>query len=303
MKTLILSLGLYAATHTAMAAEQVVIYSRFVANQEFGIMNQFIADELNKIQTDYEFRTAVIAGSQGIAAELRALAAVKEGKKVLVAGTISNFTFNRYFNPETPNQPNVFEPVINLVSLPAGILVSPSSNINSVDELVSYLKSKPVAYRATSLGAISHTFLDLVFRKYKGITNVKDLQYPIKEIPRNILTGEADYTMSSIEGNDQLLKPILITSGAKNKKYANIPTADSVGMPDLLPVTASLLYVPVDQPKLSIDLKDMLLKICQNSKFSELANRFDLDKDCVVDNKQLSETMFKHQNFILKYKD
>ena len=303
VKSIALSLSLCFSPMFASAAEPVMLYSRFVANQEYGIMNQFIVDEMNRLQTEYDFRTNVIVGSQGIAAEMRALASIKEGRKALVAGTISNFTFNRVFNPETPNKPGVFIPVINFVSIPAGILVDPAGKINSVDDLVAHLKSKPVAYRATSLGAIGHTFLDLVFRKNKDLTNIKDIQYPIKDIPRNILTGEADYTVSSLEGNDQFLKPIMITKGSPNKKYANIPTADSLGMPDFIPITSSLIYVPADHGDFAVKVKDLLLTICLSEKFTELASRFNLDKECIVDTKSLNEIVDTHNQLITKYKD
>ena len=63
----------------------------------------------------------------------------------------------------------------------------------------------------------------------------------------------------------------MITKGSPNKKYANIPTADSLGMPDFIPITSSLIYVPADHGDFAVKVKDLLLTICLSEFFRPIA--------------------------------
>jgi tripartite-type tricarboxylate transporter receptor subunit TctC len=161
----------------AYAQKPVEIVSGIPVVGSGGQIGLGIANILNDVQKEREYRFSAVQGAQGDTALLRAATLSRNGADIIYYGGISSVTFNRVQNP-TPgfDRDNDFVLSYGIGKNVLGILVNPKAGIENVDDLVKFVKSKPKAYFATTLTAPASIMMNDIFMKKYGLTNIKLFQ-------------------------------------------------------------------------------------------------------------------------------
>jgi tripartite-type tricarboxylate transporter receptor subunit TctC len=195
------------------------------------------------------------AGSS-LAAEYASRAA-KDGY-TLFLGSSANIT-NQAISNLSFDMARDFAPIA-LVDVGAVVLVvHPSINVHSVQELIALAKSKPgeVLYASTGVGAAPHLAAELFSQR----AGVKLVHVPYQGSPQAVTDLVAGRTMmmfspaSAVLGQIEAGKLIALASAATKRPSVlpNLPTMTEAGMPDFDTSIWFGLMAPAGTPKPIID--------------------------------------------------
>jgi len=152
---------------------------------------------------------------------------------------ISNtHTINETLNPKLPyNLLRDFAPITQVNVMPNVLVVSPTSPVNSVKELVALAKSKPgkLNYASSGPGTPYHLAAEL----FKAMTDTDIVHIPHKasgEARASVLGGQVDMMFDSLPTTVQQikggkLKGLAITSTKRSALLPNLPTVSEAGVP------------------------------------------------------------------------
>lgn len=291
---------LLALAPTLVSAKQIVVYTRFPVTSGPGHFAVEIVNQLNLVQNEYEFKLSVLPGSNGEAADQRALTAARAGEDLLVIGTTSNFSFNRYLVGNTYDRDNDFVPLQVISSLPVSIMVSKTSGINSVDDLIKHLNTKPKAFEATTIQSVSAVLMDIVFRNSMNIKNVTQISYgKAVDIGPNVIRGEADYTVMGHTEVFELKR--IATSG--DQRDADIPTGKELGIKDFEFTGMNMFFIPKERIEFGNKIKPMLNKVCKSDEIQKVLKSREYTPECNGDVEFVKTKIKKELELIEKYKD
>lgn len=170
----------------------------------------------------------------GIQAQIL-LSAPADGYTNLLAG-VPTLTFPLL--QEAPYHPvNDFAAVTQIDASPSVLAVHPSLPVNSVKELVAYVKARPgqINYGAASVGGSGHLMMEL----FKSMTGTNLLHVPYKTTAATVfaaLSGEVQVLFHDI---DQLAPParagklrlLAVTSAQRTALAPDLPTVAESGVP------------------------------------------------------------------------
>ncbi|MGQ0651487.1 MAG: tripartite tricarboxylate transporter substrate binding protein [Betaproteobacteria bacterium] len=130
-----------------------------------------------------------------------------------------------------------FAAVAMLGSLPSVLIVPPTSQVNSVKELVAMLKAKPGQYNYASAGVGSGAHVSL--EKFNVAAGVKAVHVPLKGTPpilAETMAGRVEYAMvPAVSGmgpvRDGKVKPLAVTTSKRVTALPNVPTLGEAGFP------------------------------------------------------------------------
>lgn len=146
-------------------------------------------------------------------------------------------------------------PVVWVASQPNILVVHPSVPVNSVKELIAYLKARPgqINYASSGSGAAAHLAAEL----FKSMTGVDMVHIPFK--------GAAPALTDVIAGNSQLifatalsvqpylqagrLRPLAVTTAKRIDSLPNLPTVAESGVPGFEASTWHGMVVPTGTPR------------------------------------------------------
>ena len=152
---------------------------------------------------------------------------------------ISNtHTINETLNPKLPyNLLRDFAPITQVNVMPNVLVVSPTSPVNSVKDLVALAKSKPgkLNYASSGPGTPYHLAAEL----FKAMTDTDIVHIPHKasgEARASVLGGQVDMMFDSLPTTVQQikggkLKGLAITSTKRSALLPNLPTVSEAGVP------------------------------------------------------------------------
>lgn len=263
LKGLLVATALTAAS-PAMSKTTIDVYSRYSTTANVGRAIGEIIRQLNSAQTEYDFRLVQELGGGGEVADQRAIAGARAGSDVLIYGSSSSYAFNRYLIGNTFDREKDLIPIIGVSNGYFGLQVNPESNHKTIEDLISYIRSKPVAYHGSTVSTSTSRFFDEVFRRHYKLDNVKQIVYnKTADLQRAMLVGEIDYTVYNFE--DIIGQRVLaVTNNKRNEKYPNAPTGIELGMNDFRFVTQSIISVPKEKKELGEKLKPLLHQICKS---------------------------------------
>ena len=250
--------------------QQIEVISRFDAH----ITTAFVASEIirivNSSQDQYEFRIAVTPGSGGEAADQRAIALARNGKPVLVIGASSSWAFNRYVFGNTFDRDNDLVPVVGFGGIPFAVQVSPDVGINTVDELIKSIRSKPEAFHATTTAnSTSKLFAQLFIDHYK-LTNVKHISYRLStDMIRGVIGKEADFAIYNY-ADSPALKIIAVSSENRTKLFPNAPTGKEIGFPDFKYNTFGTIHTPKENKVFFEKLEPLFVEACKSKEMESI---------------------------------
>jgi tripartite-type tricarboxylate transporter receptor subunit TctC len=159
-------------------------------------------------------------------------------------------------------------PLTLVADVPNVLVVSPSLNIKSVEELIAAIKKEPEKYNcaSTGVGTAAHLSCELLARSTK---------LPITHIPykgagalTDVIAGRVQFmfaTLPSVKGHIKsgALLPLAVSTASRSPALPNIPSMKEAGYPDFALGAWFGFFAPKDTPvaivnKVSHDIDSLI---------------------------------------------
>lgn len=174
----------------------------------------------------------------------------------LCGGTISSHAINASLYSKLPYDPiKDFAPVTMLATLPNMLVVHPSLNVNSVQELVALLKANPNKYSFGSAG--NGTSQHISGEMFKNMTGTQMQHIPYKGsgpmIP-DLLAGQIQLSFENIttaypQVRSGKLKALAVTSTKRSFVAPEVPSMAEAGLAGYDISSWQAMYAPAGTPK------------------------------------------------------
>ena len=174
----------------------------------------------------------------------------------LCGGTISSHAINATLYSRLPYDPlKDFQPITMLATLPNMLVVHPSLNVSSVQELVALLKANPNKYSFGSAG--NGTSQHISGEMFKIATGTQMQHIPYKGsgpmIP-DLLAGQIQLSFENITTayppvKAGRLKAIAVTSSKRSFMATEVPTMQEAGIAGYDISSWQAMYAPAGLPK------------------------------------------------------
>jgi tripartite-type tricarboxylate transporter receptor subunit TctC len=296
-KFIIATVALLMAT-ISNAAESVTVYNRFPIESPTAYPLTAMVKEMNTMQTKYNFIISTISSAGGETADQKTIAEARNGRKTLVFGSTSTYGMNKYLFGNTFDRENDLIPVISIFGGSFAFIVNPESKIQTLDDLIAHIKSKPVAYYARTTSTGNTVFLEAIFRNTYNITNVKELAYGnVGDLIRSITQGESDYTVYPTAFYPNL-KHIVVSSEHRSKELPNVPTAKEAGFNEFEFSSMQMLSVPKEQLEFAKEISSLLEKSCYANDVRDVVEKTHLNLFCY--STEMTKSKIKSEVSLLK---
>ena len=230
---------------------QITIYSGLAAGGGADLITRHYASKLQ----DMCGQTVVVVNRPGAGGNLGAAAAAKskpDGYTLLIAPNVA-FLGNLYLYKDVPYHPiNSFTPVTTLASLPFIFAVPPNSPVNSVKELIAYIKSKDG--KATYAGNTTTAIMGVEY--ICDLTGTKMTRVPYKALidtipdvangTLDLIFGDATFLLSQAKAGR--VKLIAVSTAERSPSMPNIPTMQEAGFKDFEITAWFAAYAPAGSP-------------------------------------------------------
>lgn len=173
----------------------------------------------------------------------------------LLIGASSMFSILPQLNPRMKEVYRHMEPISLLGFNPSYVVVPASLPVNTIQELIAYLKAKPgeYAYGSAGKGTSQHVFMEL-FKQRAGV-ELFPVQY--KGSSPMVLDLIANRVVMAIEQGPAVLahiksgklKALAVTTTKRSQALPNVPTLSETVLPGFEAVTWFALYAPAGVPK------------------------------------------------------
>ena len=221
------------------------------------------------------------AGAGGNLAAAAVAGAPADGTTLLLA--TQSLAVNVTLQPNPQLDPvRDFDPVMIVASAPTVLLVSPTSKLRSVADLVGYAKAHPdeLTYGSAGNGTVGHLSMELI----KRLTGIK-----VRHVPYNqqamqayadLIQGRVDIMLPTIGGYVPQIQAgqyrALAVSGARRQdQLPDVPTLAEAGVPEFEPPAWYGLYAPKGTPaatiaKINADVRAVTALAEVQARFVEL---------------------------------
>jgi tripartite-type tricarboxylate transporter receptor subunit TctC len=241
-RTLALTLAACAAAAPFAASAQagypnkpIRVVVPFAAGSTTDIIARAIADKMSQ-SMGQQLVVENRGGASGTIGQAAVAAAVPDGYTIMVhssSHTVSPHTFAK-LPFDTVND---FIPVTPISSTPNVLVISPSKNIRTLQELLAYGRANPGKLNFASAGQGSATHLNA--EKFKLAARLEAQNIPFKgsaEAVTEVMAGRVDYYFSPIAPvigqirNGQLV-PLAVGSPKRAAALPTVPTTAEAGVP------------------------------------------------------------------------
>jgi tripartite-type tricarboxylate transporter receptor subunit TctC len=159
-----------------------------------------------------------------------------------------------------------FAPVTRLTTIPAMLVVNPSIGVNSVKELVAFVKANPgkVSFASAGNGTTSH----MAGMQFKSMTGLDIVHVPYKgggPALMGVVGGEVQMTIdlmanvfSQVKAGK--LKGLAVTTINRVSMVPDVPTLDESGVSGFDMAATDGLYAPAGTPSAVIDKLNKVFK-------------------------------------------
>ena len=178
----------------------------------------------------------------------------------LLINTVGTHAINPAIYPSLPFDPlKDFTLITNLVNLPTLLIVHPSVQAMSAQELIALAKAKPGVLQYSSAGSGSQPHLTA--EMFKHMAGVDLLHVPYKGAGPQLLaliSGEVAVTFATAPAAVPLIKnkqarAIAVTSAERVSALPDVPTLDEAALPGYVAVGWNGLVGPAGIPKPIVD--------------------------------------------------
>ena len=198
-----------------------------------------------------------------------AVAKAKPDGYTLLGGTISTHAINASLYKDLPYDPvKDFEPITLVGFIPNALYVDAKLPINSVQDLVAFLKKEPKKRTFASSGAGTSTHL--AGELFADLIDVKLDHIPYKGTPQafqDVAAGEVTFMFDQLTAGLPLvkagkLKLLAVTSAKRSPLSPETPTMAEAGIKNFEMVSWQAVYAPKGTPKPVVDrLNTEIVKI------------------------------------------
>jgi tripartite-type tricarboxylate transporter receptor subunit TctC len=146
---------------------------------------------------------------------------------VIAASTVANLSYDPIKD---------FAPVAPLGNLPNVLVISPSKNINTVQELVALGKTRPITFGSIGVGSPIHLAMERL-RLSAGFQAQAITFKGAPEAMLEVMTGRVDVYYAPVSAALSLiqsgkLRPLTVSSPERAASLPNVPTSLEAGYPD-----------------------------------------------------------------------
>lgn len=242
-----------AFAQAALPKGPVSLVVPFAAGGATDVVSRLIAQKLTE-RLSISFVVENVAGGGGAIGAAKVAKANPDGS-VLLMGTVATHAINPLSTPPAPYDPvKDFAPISLVATVPNVLLVSSSSKIQNVRELIAMLKAEPGKYNYGSSGVgtpphlsgelfKSMTGVDIGHVPYKGggpaMTDLVGGHIPILF---DVLTGAASHIRAGT------VRALAVTTSQRSASFPNVPTMVEAGVSGYETYTWNAVFAPGKLP-------------------------------------------------------
>jgi tripartite-type tricarboxylate transporter receptor subunit TctC len=238
----------------AFPSKPVKIVIPFVAGGSSDIVGRAIGSKFQELLG----QPAVVENRPGangaIAAEYVAKADA-DGYTVLV-GSIGVFSINTALFKDLRYHPvRDFAPVTLAVTTPNVLVTKPTLPVNSMKELVEFMKKNPgkLSYCSSGTGSSDH----LTGEVFKQGASLFAVHVPYRggaACQTDLMGNQVDFSFQNLGAvtnyiRANKMKALAVTAKARNPQLQNVPSAAEAGFPDLVVTSWQAMVVPAKTPR------------------------------------------------------
>lgn len=175
----------------------------------------------------------------------------------LFLGNIGTMAINPALYPNIKVNPlKDFIPITEVVDIPSALVTNASFPVNTVAELITYLKANPGKFNYASPGSGSANRLQT--ERFMGLTGTKLAHIPYKggagPATVGMIGGETQVMFVTLSSAQEFiksgrLKGLAVTSPSRMPELPNVPTISEAGFKDLTGGSWQILAVPAGTPR------------------------------------------------------
>ncbi len=278
--SVLISTGPRAQTYPAKPVVMVVPFS---AGGTVDPSARLLADALSKL-LGQAFVVEDRPGASGNIAYGDIARAPKDGYRALIAYSATTACSPALFADLSWDPQRDFTPVAMYAVSPLMISVNPSLPVNTLAELVAYLKQHPgeVAFGSSGIGSIAHIDTE----KFLMATGTKMLHVPYKgsgALTPDLLSGRIQFSLMGTPGVKQLartgkLKALAVASLSRDPVMPEVPTATEAGVPGFVSEGWLGVFVPAGTPAPVVaTLADAIKRATATPDFQQRAETVGVD--------------------------
>jgi tripartite-type tricarboxylate transporter receptor subunit TctC len=146
-------------------------------------------------------------------------------------------------------------PLAVIARFPMVFVVQPSSDLNSIADLVARAKQKPgdISYGTSGNGVLDH----LIDEKFKADTRTNMLRVPHNGVPAtftSLLRGDINFMVAASNAvmpfvDAKTVKPLAVTSAARSPQLPDVPTMEEQGFKNFQMYGWAMLFAPSNTPQ------------------------------------------------------
>lgn len=243
-----LAYAVLAATTAALAApaqaqtgypERVVsIVVPYSPGGSTDVVTRVIADELSR-RTGSSFIVENMTGAGGAIAWGNVAQAAPDGYRIITTDLTMSFAPSLF--PNLAVDPvNSFDHIAIAAQVPHVLVVSPTLEVESVEELIAFARQDPgaLAFGSGGLGTNTHVTAEL-FKSYAGVDMLHIPYQGAGAVLTDLMRGDVHVlftavptALSHIEAGS--LRPLMVTAAERVPTLPDVPSAPEVGLPDLI---------------------------------------------------------------------
>jgi tripartite-type tricarboxylate transporter receptor subunit TctC len=184
-----------------------------------------------------------------------AVARSKADGYTLTLGSTPGYATAPALNPSLPYDPlKDFTPIIGVATVPNVLVVPPSLPVNSVQELIAYIKARPgqVAYASVGNGSTQH----LCAKLFESMTGTQMIHVPYKGTApamQDLLAGRVTLAFENMppllpQIRSGALKALAVTSTQRVAQLPDTPTLAASGLADFGASVWYAIFAPAGVP-------------------------------------------------------
>jgi tripartite-type tricarboxylate transporter receptor subunit TctC len=207
-----------------------------------------------------------VGGAGGVLGASRVARGTADGTMLLM-GTVATHAINPLMAARRPYDPVAdFTPVSLIAVVPNVVLVGPKTPVNSIPELIAWLKAEPGRhnYGSSGVGTPPHLSGEL----FKVMAGVDFAHVPYRgggPATSDLIGGQIPVLFDVLSGaasfvRDGAIRALAVTTKTRSPSFPNIPTVAESGLPGYETYTWNAVFGPPRLPKPIVDFLSAHLK-------------------------------------------
>lgn len=249
----------------------------FTAGGTTDIIAREISNELSKMWKE----SVVVENKPGAAGNIGtgAVVSAKPDGYTILINSIGPIAVNPYIYAKSSfNTMTDLRPIVLVADVPNVLVVSPSLNVKTVDELTKKIEENPAQYNCASTGVGTAAHLSCALMAKTRDLTVTHIPYKGADALNDVLSGRVQFmfaTLPSVIGNIKggKLIPLAVSTAKRSPALKDVPTMQEAGYKDFAMGSWFGYFAPAKTPddvvdKLNKDINTVLKNPAVKTKLS-----------------------------------